>query len=99
MPKITYKDNGFTKKNQKILEIFKKEKNVFKAKKKNCVTQLYYAKKGIVTPEMEYVSIRENELRKKLDKKNFQKNNFPQITNPKHVWKKSLEEEQLSHLI
>ena len=83
--KITYKDNGFTKKNQKILEIFKKEKNVFKAKKKNCVTQLYYAKKGIVTPEMEYVSIRENELRKKLDKKNFQKNNFPQITNPKHV--------------
>ena len=83
--KITYKDNGFTKKNQKILEIYKKEKNVFKAKKKNCVTQLYYAKKGIVTPEMEYVSIRENELRKKLDKKNFQKNNFPQITNPKHV--------------
>ena len=32
--KVTYKDNGFRKKNKKILEIFKKEKDVYKAKKK-----------------------------------------------------------------
>ena len=26
----------------------------------NCVTQLYYARKGIITPEMEFIAIREN---------------------------------------
>ena len=33
-----------------------------KAGKEQHVTQLYYAKKGIITPEMEYVAIRENQL-------------------------------------
>ncbi len=32
-----------------------------KAKKGRNVTQLHYAKKGIITPEMEYVAIRENQ--------------------------------------
>ncbi len=31
-----------------------------KAKAGKCVTQIHYARKGIVTPEMEYVAIREN---------------------------------------
>ena len=31
-----------------------------RAKSGNAVTQLYYAKKGIVTPEMEFIAIREN---------------------------------------
>ncbi len=31
-----------------------------KAQKGHCVTQLHYARKGIVTPEMEYIAIREN---------------------------------------
>ncbi len=31
-----------------------------KAKSGKCVTQIHYARKGIVTPEMEYVAIREN---------------------------------------
>ena len=31
-----------------------------KAKKGACVTQLHYARKGIVTPEMEFIAIREN---------------------------------------
>ena len=82
--KVTYKDNGFTKKNGKILHIFKKEKNVYKAKKSSSITQLYYAKKGIITPEMEYVSIRENELRKE-EKKKIQKGGLPQIITPKYV--------------
>jgi phosphomethylpyrimidine synthase len=30
------------------------------AKEGQCVTQLHYARKGIVTPEMEYIAIREN---------------------------------------
>lgn len=32
-----------------------------RAKKGACVTQYYYAKQGIITPEMEYVAIRENQ--------------------------------------
>ena len=31
-----------------------------------CVTQLYYARQGIITPEMEYVAIRENQLIDKI---------------------------------
>ena len=31
-----------------------------RAKSGSCVTQMHYARKGIVTPEMEYVAIREN---------------------------------------
>lgn len=34
-----------------------------RAKRGSCVTQMHYAKKGILTPEMEYVAIRENLLR------------------------------------
>ena len=32
-----------------------------RAKAGNCVTQMHYAKKGIITPEMEYIAIRENQ--------------------------------------
>lgn len=31
-----------------------------KAQSGKCVTQLHYARKGIITPEMEYIAIREN---------------------------------------
>ena len=31
-----------------------------RAKKGEQIGQMYYAKKGIITPEMEYVAIREN---------------------------------------
>lgn len=34
----------------------------YRAKKGACVTQLAYARQGIITPEMEYVAIRENQL-------------------------------------
>ncbi len=40
---------------------FKKIINPRKAKKGQNVTQMYYAKQGIITPEMEYVAIRENQ--------------------------------------
>ena len=32
----------------------------YRAKHGKCCTQMYYAKQGIITPEMEYVAIREN---------------------------------------
>ena len=31
-----------------------------RAKKGSCVTQMHYAKQGIITPEMEFIAIREN---------------------------------------
>jgi len=34
--------------------------NPRRAKEGKCVTQMHYARKGIITPEMEYVAIREN---------------------------------------
>lgn len=40
--------------------------------KDNAVTQLYYAKQGIITPEMEYVALRENQ--------NYQEKSFKSIT-------------------
>ena len=42
-----------------------------RAKENQRVTQLHYARKGIITPEMEYVAIREN-----IDKANTGNNNF-----------------------
>ena len=37
------------------------------AQKGKEVTQLYYAKQGIITPEMEYVAIRENQRIEQLE--------------------------------
>ncbi|WP_295126084.1 phosphomethylpyrimidine synthase ThiC [uncultured Chitinophaga sp.] len=41
-----------------------------RAKPGKNVSQLYYAKQGIITPEMEYVAIRENQLAEKLYEEN-----------------------------
>ena len=40
---------------------FEHNKKPMRAKKDGNVTQLHYAKKGIITPEMEYIAIRENQ--------------------------------------
>ena len=37
-----------------------------KAKAGHCVTQMHYARKGIITPEMEYIAIRENMGRERV---------------------------------
>ena len=39
---------------------FKNVQLPYRAKKGKEIIQMYYAKKGIITPEMEYVAIREN---------------------------------------
>ena len=47
-------------KNPKTQEIkFKKKPTILKAKPGKNVSQMHYAKKGIITPEMEYIAIRE----------------------------------------
>ncbi len=41
----------------------------YKAKANGNVSQMYYARRGIITPEMEYVAIRENQLLEEVKKK------------------------------
>ena len=40
---------------------FHRARKPLKAKAGKCVTQMHYARQGIITPEMEYIAIRENE--------------------------------------
>ncbi len=53
---------------------FEHLKKPLRAKSNGNVTQLHYAKKGIITPEMEYIAIRENQqtelLKQQLDGQN-----------------------------
>ena len=60
--KIKDYDNGFVSKN-KITPEFSKKIKPLRAKSNKPVTQIAYAKAGIITAEMEYISIRENQLR------------------------------------
>jgi len=55
-------DNGY-KAHQKVevMEFPNVVKRPLRAKAGGNVTQMHYAKKGIITPEMEYIAIRENE--------------------------------------
>ncbi|MCP3739321.1 phosphomethylpyrimidine synthase ThiC [Rossellomorea sp. BNER] len=60
---IKPEDNGYKDENDPRLniEVFPREdRKPMRAKKGTNVTQLHYAKKGIITPEMEFIAIREN---------------------------------------
>ncbi|WP_404405214.1 phosphomethylpyrimidine synthase ThiC [Pelagibacterium halotolerans] len=58
-------DNGFTS-GAKLTPEFPNLKQPYRAKPGQAVTQLAYARAGIVTPEMEFVAIRENLGRQQL---------------------------------
>ncbi|MEM7162464.1 MAG: phosphomethylpyrimidine synthase ThiC [Bacteroidota bacterium] len=47
---------------------FEHIRNPLRAKKGQNVSQMHYAKKGIITPEMEYIAIRENQKRESQEK-------------------------------
>jgi phosphomethylpyrimidine synthase len=51
---------------------FEHMRNPLKAKPGMNVTQLHYAKKGIITPEMEYIAIRENQRIEELKERGHQ---------------------------
>jgi phosphomethylpyrimidine synthase len=51
--------------------IFPVRQPVFRAKEGRQITQMYYAKKRIITPEMEYVAIRENQQVEALGLKSY----------------------------
>ncbi|MGZ4161814.1 MAG: phosphomethylpyrimidine synthase ThiC, partial [Neobacillus sp.] len=59
---IKPKDNGYLEGDERAnLEWFPNlNKTPLRAKEGKNVTQMHYAKKGIITPEMEYIAIREN---------------------------------------
>ncbi|MDD8022725.1 MAG: phosphomethylpyrimidine synthase ThiC [Paracoccaceae bacterium] len=59
---ITAADNGFVEGNRLVPE-FPAKRTPWRAKGDRAITQMAYAKAGIVTPEMEYVAIRENQGR------------------------------------
>src|SRR3954469_15258477 len=59
-------DNGFAK-GEHLAPQFTAPRRVYRAKEGAVVTQLEYARRGIITPEMEYVAIRENLRRQQGD--------------------------------
>ena len=62
---ILPKDNGHRDGENANAERFPKTRDrVLRAKPGRNVTQMHYAKKGIITPEMEFIAIRENQKRK-----------------------------------
>jgi phosphomethylpyrimidine synthase len=62
-------DNGLRRGEQSAVSSFERgQRQVFRAKPGAAVTQIAYARRGIVTPEMEYVAIRENLGREGLNR-------------------------------
>jgi phosphomethylpyrimidine synthase len=62
---ILPKDDGYKEGENPNTERFPKtRKQVLRAKPGQNVSQMHYAKKGIITPEMEFIAIRENQKRK-----------------------------------
>jgi phosphomethylpyrimidine synthase len=62
---ILPKDDGYRDGENPNTERFPKTRNqILRAKPGRNVTQMHYAKKGIITPEMEFIAIRENQKRK-----------------------------------
>lgn len=61
-------DDGYrsVEKAAKIERFDRSSRRVLRAKAGRNVTQLHYARNGVITPEMEYVAIRENLLREEL---------------------------------
>src|SRR5690348_7597744 len=62
-------DNGLRRGEASAVSVFDRgRRQVLRAKRGAAVTQLAYARRGVITPEMEYVAIRENLGREKLQR-------------------------------
>jgi phosphomethylpyrimidine synthase len=72
-------------------------RRVYRAKSGHGVTQLHYAKQGIITPEMEYIAIRENmklqAYREGLEMSESAERNTLNIQHPGQPWGASIPEE------
>jgi phosphomethylpyrimidine synthase len=63
---VSEPNSAFTRAQAELLALVPKmavQAPIRKAKAGHCVSQLHYARKGIITPEMEYIAIRENQRR------------------------------------
>ncbi len=75
---------------------FTHQRKPLRAKSGGNVTQMHYARKGIVTPEMDYIAIRENQRREADPSKEPAGGNGPQAPNrfvtqhPGHSWGASI---------
>lgn len=62
--------SAFTQQTQRDIQVenirFQLQRNPLRAKAGKNVTQLHYARQGIITPEMEFIAIRENQQRLEL---------------------------------
>ena len=93
--KIEPKDDGYREGENPNTERFPKTREkVLRAKSGQNVSQMHYAKKGIITPEMEFISIRENQKRKQWMENNEREErlagnsfgaNLPQEITPEFV--------------
>ena len=61
-------DNGYKQvnENDENERFFRGDRKIYRAKSGKNVSQLHYARQGIITPEMEYIAIRENQKRSKV---------------------------------
>jgi len=60
-------DNGFRNRRAEDIQSFPKlQRRPLRAKAGQNVSQMHYARQGIITPEMEFIAIRENEKRQEL---------------------------------
>jgi len=89
---VTPEDNGYLSRahaeyasqaeRNRLVEYPGLKRKPLRASKGHPVTQLWYARQGIITPEMEFIAIRENqgleELRDKLSDKEFRNSLFHQ---------------------
>ncbi|OWY00025.1 phosphomethylpyrimidine synthase ThiC [Thioclava sp. F1Mire-8] len=79
-------DNGFAE-GARLMPEFPVRRQPLRAKGDRAVTQLAYARAGIITPEMEFVAIRENQLREAVGPRDGQDwgANLPDYVTPDFV--------------
>ncbi|KJZ18002.1 phosphomethylpyrimidine synthase ThiC [Loktanella sp. S4079] len=79
-------DNGFVS-GDRLTPAFTQNRLPLRAKAGQAVTQLAYARAGIVTPEMEFIAIRENQLRETIEPRDGEDfgANIPDFVTPEFV--------------
>lgn len=80
-------DNGFVS-GERLVPGFPQKNSALRAKGNKAVTQLAYARAGIITPEMEFIAIRENCLRENVKATRDGKDwgaNIPEYVTPEFV--------------
>ncbi|WP_068087591.1 phosphomethylpyrimidine synthase ThiC [Polycladidibacter stylochi] len=80
-------DNGFAKGEHLVAE-FPVKQSPLRSKGNKAVTQLAYARAGVITPEMEFVAIRENQMRSSAYEESSGNNwgaNIPDYVTPEFV--------------